>query len=355
MNIRITTQDVVLQKSSRIIMKKIFAYIAFALLLFISCSTPKKSGQIMTVNGLISSNSGGVFLTHEHMLVDFIGADSIHNGRWNRSEVIQKMLPYLIEAMESGCRTFVDCTPAYLGRDVVLLEELSKLSGMNILTNTGFYGAGDNKYIPAFAFHETAEQLAERWIAEWESGIDGTDCKPGFIKIGVNGENLSEMHRKLISAAAKAHRKTGLTIASHTGPAVPAFQQLEVLKKEGVSPEAFIWVHAQAENDSEKRIEAARQGAWISLDGLNDENTASYVRMIKELKNADLLPQVLLSHDAGWFDPAKPDGGEVRGFTALSQQLVPALLDDGFTQEDIRLLLEKNPAKAFEIKINKLH
>ncbi|MDO5523357.1 MAG: phosphotriesterase [Bacteroidia bacterium] len=305
----------------------------------------------MTVNGLISSSSAGSFLTHEHVLVDFIGADSIHSERWDRKEVIQKMLPFLLEAKESGCNIFVDCTPGYLGRDVLLLQELSELSGVNIITNTGFYGAVDNKYIPAFAFDETAEQLAERWVEEWNNGIDETGIKPGFIKIGVNGGNLSEMHAKLISAAAKAHLQTGLVIASHTGPAVPAFEQIGVLEKEGVSPDAFIWVHAQAENDSEKRIEAARKGAWVSLDGLSDENVSDYVRMIKELKNAGFLHKVLLSHDAGWYDPAQPEGGQARGFTTLFKKLVPALLDSGFTHEETRLLLEENPAKAFEIKI----
>ena len=326
--------------------------VCFILSLFLSCNTQNNRG-IMTVNGSISSDSAGIFLTHEHILVDFIGADSINSNRWSREEVVQKMLPYLLEAKELGCRTFVDCTPDYLGRDVLLLKELSKLSGVNILTNTGLYGAVDNKFIPRYAFDESADQLAERWIAEWGNGIDGTGIKPGFIKIGVNGGNLSEMHTKLISAAAKTHLKTGLVISSHTGPAVPAFEQLAVLEKEGVSSDAFIWVHAQAEKDSQKRIEAAQKGAWISLDGLGDDNIADYIGMIKELKNENLLHKVLLSHDAGWYDPAKPAGGEVRGFTALFQKLVPDLLKNGFNQEDVRILLETNPAKAFEIKIRK--
>lgn len=309
----------------------------------------------MAVNGLISSDSASTFLTHEHLLVDFIGADSISNDRWNKEEVVQKMLPYLLEAKETGCRTFVDCTPDYLGRDVLLLQELSKLSGVNILTNTGFYGGVDNKFIPKFAFDETADQLAERWITEWENGIDGTNIKPGFIKIGVNGANLSDMHTKLISAAAKAHLRTGLVISSHTGPSTLAFEQLAVLEKEGVSPEAFIWVHAQAEKDSQKRIEVARKGAWVSLDGLSNDNIADYIGMIKELKSENLLHKVLLSHDAGWYDPAVIGGGEVRGFTALFQKLVPALLSDGFTEEEIRQLLEINPAKAFEIKIRRVN
>lgn len=120
-----------------------------------------------------------------------------------------------------------------------------------------------------------------------------------------------------------------------------------------VAPEAFIWVHAQAESDSQKRIELAREGAWVSLDGLSDDNIQDYVRMLQELKDEGLLSNVLLSHDAGWYDPAEADGGDVRGFTALFQKLVPALSNNGFTQSEIKRLLEENPSKAFEIKIRK--
>lgn len=327
--------------------------VILASILSMSCTLSQEHGKIMTVNGIITSDAAGSFLTHEHVLVDFIGADSINFNRWNKEEVIRKMLPFLMEAKESGCRTFVDCTPDYLGRDAVLLSELSKLSGVNILTNTGLYGAGGDKYIPEFAFDETAEQLAERWTTEWENGINGTGVKPGFIKIGVDGGHLSDMHLKLVKAAAKTHLRTGLVISSHTGPSIPAFEQLAVLEKEGVSPEAFIWVHAQAEKNSQKRIEAAQKGAWISLDGLSDDNITDYIEMINELKNENLLQNVLLSHDAGWYDPAKPEGGNPRGFTALFRKLVPALVDNGFNEDEIRLLLEINPAKAFEIKIRK--
>ncbi len=75
--------------------------------------------------------------------------------------------------------------------------------------------------------------------------------------------------------------------------------------------------------------------------------------MIKVLKEAGLLHKVLLSHDAGWYDPAQPDGGRIRGFSTLFEKLIPALQDNGFTQEEVKLLLEENPAKAFEIKIRK--
>ena len=313
----------------------------------------EKNSQIMTVAGPMPSGSMGNTLAHEHILVDFIGAEEVNPPRWDRDEVMAKVLPFLEEARRAGCHTFIDCTPNYLGRDVVLLKQLSEKTGLNIITNTGYYGGSDNKFLPAHAFTETAEQLSRRWISEYENGIDGTPIKPGFMKISVNSSALSEVSRKLISAAALTHLKTGLTIASHTGPAIPAFEQIDILKSMKVHPSAFIWVHAQSETDHDKYVKAARAGAWVSLDGISDENTADYIQRLLFLKKENCLHQILLSHDAGWYDPAKPQGGEVRGFTALFKTLIPALEQEGFVESEITQLIQTNAANAFSISVRK--
>jgi len=146
-------------------------------------------------------------------------------------------------------KTILDCTPNFLGRDVALLKMLSEKSGLNILTNTGYYGAVEYKFLPPWAFTDTPEQLATRWIDEAKNGIEGTGVKPGFIKSAVNGKSLTEMEKKLITAAALTHLGTGLTVCTHTGPSIPAFEQIDLLKKNGVAPDAFVWVHAQVETE----------------------------------------------------------------------------------------------------------
>jgi phosphotriesterase-related protein len=226
-------------------------------------------GEVMTVDGPISPNQMGFTLTHEHVLVDFIGAEQVSPDRYDRDEAFGKIVPHLQQAKELGCATFVECTPSYIGKDVRLLQRLSTASGLQILTNVGYYGAADDKYVPAHAYDESAEQLAHRWVREWEEGIDGTDVRPGFIKVGVDGTSLSEIDRKLVVAAAKTHRRTGLLILSHTGYATPAVEQIEIVKAEGIHPSAWVWTHAQNEKDNAEHEKAARQGAWIAFDGLH--------------------------------------------------------------------------------------
>jgi phosphotriesterase-related protein len=173
------------------------------------------------------------------------------------------------------------------------------------------------------------------------------------MKISVNPGPLSDISKKLITAAALAHLATGLSIASHTGPAVPALEQLDILQANGVRPEAFVWVHAQNERQIQKFVDVARYGAWVSLDGVGDDNIAWHVEVLGMMKKERLLKRVLISHDAGWFDPAQPRGGQFRPFTAIFEKLIPALKQAGFSGKEIQLLLQENPAQAYAVRIRK--
>jgi phosphotriesterase-related protein len=321
------------------------------LILFLGWACGTHKNQIMTVTGSISASEMGVTLPHEHVLVDFIGAEKTGYHRWNRDEVVEKVLPYLIEARDLGVNTLLECTPAYLGRDVQVLKMLSEKSGVKILTNTGFYGAVQDKYIPAFAFRIDADSLAAIWIREFEQGIEKTGIRPGFIKIAVDDTaQLSDIDEKIVRAAIITHRKTGLTIVSHTGPDGPAFSQLRLLEEEGVSPQAWVWTHAQ-EGSPEGLIRAAKRGAWISIDNVNREELDTTVNKIIDLRSAGFLNRLLVSHDAGWFDPDTPGGGDFRGYMDLFTHLLPALKEKGFTRSEMDTLLIENPENAFAIRV----
>jgi phosphotriesterase-related protein len=327
-------------------------FIKAAAFLLVFKTSPSLS--VITVNGRIPATSMRTTLIHEHFLVDFIGADKIDYNRWNRDEVVKKVLPYLLEAKKYGVKTILDCTPAFLGRDVILQKRLADESGLQILTNTGYYGAVGNKYLPQQAFTETHEQIAKRWINEFENGIENTTIKPGFIKISVDARHLSELHQKIVKAAALTHLQTGLTICSHTGIAIPAFEEIELLQKMEVHPSAFVWTHAQLEPDKTLHVKAAKLGTWISLDGIGWGDFEKYTDSINNLRLAGLLNKVLISHDAGWYKPEEKDGGSFTGYTNIFTELIPLLKNRGFTDSDIQQLLVKNPAQAFAIRVRKI-
>jgi phosphotriesterase-related protein len=308
-------------------------------------------GKVITVAGPVDPSKLGRTLAHEHVLVDFIGAQQASRDRYDAEKVYQTVLPHLQRARQAGAASFVDCTPAYLARDPLLLKRLSAASGLAILTNTGYYGARDGRYLPAHAMSESADQLAGRWLSEWNEGIAGTGVRPGFIKIGVDKGPLTEVSRKLVRAAARTHLKSGLTIACHTGDGAAAMEEMEILREERVDPSAWIWVHAQSEADKKLHMRAAERGGWVEFDGIGPDSIDRHLELVRSMKERGLLSRVLISHDAGWYSVGEPGGGKFRPYTTLFERFLPALAKAGFSDDEVRTLTVKNPALAFTIRV----
>jgi phosphotriesterase-related protein len=228
----------------------------------------------------------------------------------------------------------------------VLLRRLARASRLHILTNTGYYGAAGDRFLPPHAFRESADQLSARWIREAREGIDGTDIRPAFMKIGVDAGALSAVDEKLVRAAARTHRATGLPIYSHTGDGVAAMAQLAVLDEERAPLGAFVWVHAQNETDRSVHAGAARRGAWVSFDGVGPKSVDRHLALVLAMREAGLIRRVLLSHDAGWYHVGEPDGGTYRPHDLIFTDLLPALRDRGLSAAEIRQLTVDNPRRA---------
>jgi phosphotriesterase-related protein len=312
-------------------------------------------GSIVTVRGRIPARDLGKALPHEHVLCDFGGAEGAEKRKADPAAVVDLVKPRLLELKERGFRAFVDATPAWIGRDVRILERLAAETGLHIITNTGWYGAAGDKFLPRAAFDESADELAARWIAEHRDGIDGSGIRPGFIKIGVDPGPLSDVDRKLVRAAARAHLATGLTIACHTGEEKAALEVLETVRSEKASPEALVVVHADGIARSEARLQLAEGGAWLEYDGVGGRPIEEHVRLVLELSERRLLHRLLLSHDAGWYSVGAADGGKakLRPYTAIPDRLVPALRKAGLSEEALEKVLADNPRRAFAIKVRK--
>ncbi len=276
-------------------------------------------------------------LVHEHVMVDFIGADRVRMDRYDRNEVFRTARPYLEELKKHGCIRMMECTPNFLGRDPQLLSMLSDATGIELWTNTGIYGAANHKFVPEFARQESAEQLAKRWITEVGEG-----WKPRFIKTGVNTAPLHELDRKLVHAAAITSRETGLPIASHTTSGQAALEQLEIIVSASVSPQKFIWVHAHNELDFDLHAKVASAGAWVEFDGINSKSASFHLQCLHALEKRKLLDRALISQDSGWYHVGEAGGGNYHGYTYIYSDFLARL-----STEQARILMNQNPVAAF--------
>jgi phosphotriesterase-related protein len=306
------------------------------------------NSKIMTVTGEIPSKEIGFTLPHEHILVDFIGAEETGKNRYDPEQVIKVMFPFLIDIQKLGVRTFIDCTPMYLARDVYILKELANKTNLNIITNTGLYGR--EPYIPKQAYTQSIEELADQWIREANEGIEGTVIRPGFIKTAVDGGKFTDIEKKLIEVAAIASNETNLTIATHTCFGEKALQILNVLKDYDINPQKWIFVHANIEEKMELILQVAERGAWIGLDGVGQEGQNEKILNILDiLIDQEYQDQILLSQDAGCYFVGEPNGGEIRPFSPFITEFIPILREHEIHDNLIQKFTSRNPAVAFSL------
>ncbi|HHV97850.1 MAG TPA: hypothetical protein GXX37_15565 [Clostridiaceae bacterium] len=303
--------------------------------------------MIQTVLGEISKEELGIVLPHEHILVGFIENGKLTKDDYDRDEVIRVMLPYLQELAAAGCGTLVECTPEFLGRDPQLLAELSRLSGLHIITNTGYY---QRPYLAPFVYNMSPEDLADIWIKEALEGIDGSGIKPGFIKIALSNKNgrISPIQQTILKSALLTSNETGLPIQAHTIGGDAIMHALEILTMENFDPSRFIWVHADSEQDLTYHKNAALAGMWIEVDSIGYRPFEEHYEMLKKLIEMGLLNQLLISQDAGWYNVGAKNGGNIKPFTTIFESFVPFLKEKGISQNIIDQLMIANPAKALD-------
>jgi len=325
-----------------------------AILLMISCNSPQNSssdqeGFIYSVHGKMDISELGHALTHEHIMSQF-GADPALVPDYDKASLFRQVIPHLKEVKALGVNTIFDCTTVYFGRDVSLLKEMSDSVGIEVITNTGYYAGANDRYVPESAYESSIEEIAQIWINEFENGIGNTGIKPGFIKLAYDDGDPSEIDSKLFVAGIHAHLSTGLTMAVHNGDNPKAIEkQLQLLDEYGVSPSAWVWVHACNTKSDSLLLAVAKTGAWISLDKFKAPQVEDYISNINLLKQEGYLDQILLSHDGNSYTRK----GELRGYQSVMTHLIPAMKESGFSEEEMNQILVVNPQNAFRISVRK--
>jgi phosphotriesterase-related protein len=296
----------------------------------------------------------GLILPHEHLFTDLRGPLAPDYARAEPEAVARVMEPYLAAAHAVGMTALVECSTVGVGRNIAVLQYLAEvtpiLTPIHIVAPTGVYREA---FTPPSLQELSAEALAEMWVRDLMEGIEDTEVRAGFIKISMSDDGPTPLEVRNLRAAALASRQTDAVVASHTASGAIARRQMEILESAGLDLGRFIWAHANLEPDPTVHLEAARRGAYVEFDAVGAEwqpqgALADYTVALLE---AGYGENILLSHDAGWYDPSQPDGqpeeGGIRGYTALVEEFIPALRARGVTDDLLHLITVTNPARAF--------
>jgi 5-phospho-D-xylono-1,4-lactonase len=295
---------------------------------------------IRTVTGDIAPDQLGICLPHEHLYgqppEEFSEPSLILDDETGAVEEMQAFY-------KAGGRAIVEMTTPDYGRDVAVVQRISRASGVHVIAATGH---NKEKFSAAY-LQASVEEMTERFVREVTEGMDGTDGRAGVIKASSTLNEISPLAEKLFRAAARAHHKTGAPISTHTEAGTMALEQVEILKSEGVAPEHIIIGHLDRKLEIDYHLKLAATGVYFGYDQIGkakyypDEQRADG---IVALINAGYGKQILLAGDiARWTGWCKHGG---KGFTHILQSFVPLLRERGLSQAAIDDLLIHNPARV---------
>jgi phosphotriesterase-related protein len=270
------------------------------------------SGPLLeTVTGPLAGAKVRWAVAHEHFFVDFLGPTDPGYMDVNWSDVAATCGSSATELRGQGVDLFIDWTNMGVGRNVLLLRDVSRRTGMNIVCATGIY---KNLVPPQFST-SSIEDIADHFYRELTQGIDGTPVRAGWIKIASTSEGPTKAETRIHRAAARAGKKAGATISLHSPHTVATEAVAQTLEDEDFDLRRFVWGHAQP-SPVEDHIAMAKRGAMIQYDAISGHgpdpffhgptDDASMLDRIQKMVEAGFGDRVLLATDASVFvNPAK--------------------------------------------------
>lgn len=286
----------------------------------------------------------GLILPHEHIFVEFRPPTHPEHAVADVADVVALMAPEVKKAQALGVTAIVDCTPVGVGRRVDLLRAVTEATGMPLVAPTGIYR---EPTVPPWAQAASEAELTAWMLSELRGEIEDSGVQAAWIKLSVGDDGITDCEAKILRAAARAGKETNAVIGVHTARGQVVRDQLDIIESVGYTAERFIWIHTQKEPDFNLHLEMARRGAWLEYDGIGNGDDEYYLEHICRVLDAGLGDQLMLSHDRGWYDPAKPGGGEPKPFTYLFEEFLPKLAAAGLDEAIIHQLMHNNPYRAF--------
>lgn len=307
-----------------------------------------------TVLGDIPAEELGVTYAHEHLVID--GGRPVEREPEFLLNDPDRLTRELVDAAAHGLRSAVDAMPVDAGRNVLLLAQLARRSGVNIVAVTGFHH--DRYYGPThWSARASEDELADLFVADLEQGIDANDYagpivrrtehRAGAIKVAGSEGGPSDRDARIMRAAAEAHRRTGAPILTHCEHGTGALEQVRLLTDAGVPPERLILGHVDKVTDPGYHRELADSGATLQYDqafrwGERPNGTLELLAMMVEYGLAD---HVVLGMDAARFRYYRAYGGEP-GLDYLLTGFSAEMAARGLDEETRHRIFVETPARV---------
>jgi phosphotriesterase-related protein len=313
-------------------------------------------GIVQTVQGPIAAAQLGFTLPHEHVCASSAGFWQAWPEYFGgRAAFVARAVEKLRAAKREGIDSIVDVTTIDTGRDIRLIEEVSRKSGVQIVAGTGHW-LEPTRSMAA----RSVEELTAFFTKEIEQGIEGTQIRAGVIKVATDREGVTPFLDKALRAAARASKATSTPIETHSFAVDRGGEkQAAIFEAEGLDPAMVCIGHSDESDDLDYLTGLARRGYTVGMDHLpiGIRGAISWQKRadcVKHLIDAGFAPKIFLSND--WYfglslgatggmemmDTMNPDG-----ILFNTRHTIPYLKRNGVSDQAIRTITVDNPRRFF--------
>jgi phosphotriesterase-related protein len=199
--------------------------------------------------------------------------------------------------------------------------------------------------------------MADLFVRDIEEGVLDTGVRAGILKCATDEPGVTEGVEAVLRAVARAHRRTGVPISTHThAPSERGLEQQRIFEEEGVDLSRVVIGHSGDTTDADYLEKLVAKGSYIGMDRFGVDVILPFeerVRIVAEMCRRGHADRMVLSHDAmcfsDWFDwPLVQQVTPNWVYTHITDDVVPALEKEGVTEDQVRQMLVGNPRRIFE-------
>jgi phosphotriesterase-related protein len=313
--------------------------------------------EIQTVLGRIAAADLGATDAHTHLVRT--GGPLVDDSSDFRIDDKLLVAAELRSYRTAGGMAVVDMTPSVPGRNVTILAELSRKSGVHVIASTGFVEFAMYPSTLDWLRGASEEEISDLIVKELTLGCDVNNytgplvrripIKAGVIKIASGYQVINALQKKLIGAAAVAHRLTGAPISAHTESGTCVIELVELLLAQQVAPQSILVAHTFLNPDPGYQRDMAQLGIYLIQDGpgrIKYQPESNSIEQIRRFLEGGYEDQLLFAGDHSRRSYFRSFGGGP-GFDYILTKFLPRLHGCGIPPAVTQKMLVQNAARAF--------
>lgn len=318
--------------------------------------------QVQTALGAVDCSQLGTTLMHEHVFI--LESEILQNypEEWGAEKNrIDDAVKRLNELKSRGVDTIVDLTVIGLGRYIPRIKRIAQQTKINIIVATGIYTYHDAPLYFHFRGPGTVldgpELMVDMFVRDIQEGIADTQVKAGILKCATDEPGVTRDVERILRATAQAHRRTGVPISTHTHARTRVgLDQQRIFREEGVDLTRVVIGHSGDTTDLGYLEELIANGSYIGMDRFGIDTILSFedrVNTVAEMCRRGHAGKMVLSHDAACYNhwlPERPLPAMLPRwhYLHIHNDVIPALRQNGVTDEQLHIMLVENPRRIFE-------